>query len=334
MKKALSTLPKTLDETYDRILANIPKEYQEETIQLLQFLTYSERPLTIEEAVDAIAVDLQNDPQFNAEFRLPCPLEIARFGSSLVSLVERESHRELELAHFSVKEYLTTKVLPEPFQGQMYEATARGRMIKICLAYLSYLGAEESVDDIASQFPLARYSARYWMDHAKLAETSDGVQESIMDFFQNHKAYSAWRGLFDPERPRDKNPHRSSASPLYFASLKGLVVTVQTLLENGTKVNAQGGQYGNALQAASFTGYEKIVQILLEKGANVHAQGGAYGNALQAASLRGYEKIVQILLEKGADVHTQGGIYGNALQAASAKGHEKIVQILRKKGAN
>jgi hypothetical protein len=42
---------------------------------------------------------------------------------------------------------------------------------------------------------------------------------------------------------------------------------------------AQGGRYGNALQAASAGGYEKAVQTLLAAGADVNAQGGEYGNA-------------------------------------------------------
>jgi ankyrin repeat protein len=63
-------------------------------------------------------------------------------------------------------------------------------------------------------------------------------------------------------------------------------VIVKVLLEKGAEVNAQGGEYGNALQAASFGGHEAIVKVLLEKGAEVNAQGGIYGNALQAASWR------------------------------------------------
>jgi ankyrin repeat protein len=58
---------------------------------------------------------------------------------------------------------------------------------------------------------------------------------------------------------------------------------VQLLLGAGAEVNAQGGSYGNALQAASFVGHEGMVRLLLEAGADVHAQGGQYGNALQAA---------------------------------------------------
>ena len=68
-----------------------------------------------------------------------------------------------------------------------------------------------------------------------------------------------------------------------------------------------------------------MVQILLEKGADVNAQGGSYGNALQAASFERHDAIVHRLLEAGADINSQGGEYGNALQAASIGGHDAVV---------
>jgi ankyrin repeat protein len=76
------------------------------------------------------------------------------------------------------------------------------------------------------------------------------------------------------------------------------------------------------------------VRILLEKGADVNAQGGYYGNALQAAiTMEGSENIVRLLLEKGADVNAKRGYYGNALQAAICFGNEYVVQLLRERGA-
>ncbi|CAN9191527.1 unnamed protein product [Alternaria alternata] len=123
-------------------------------------------------------------------------------------------------------------------------------------------------------------------------------------------------------------------TPLYVAAEKGASVLSRMLLDKGADVNAQGGHYGNALQAASAGGHEAMVMLLLDKGADVNAQGGHYGNALQAASAGGHEAMVMLLLDKGADVNAQGGHYGNALQAASAGGHEAMVMLLLDKGAD
>jgi Protein kinase domain/Ankyrin repeats (3 copies) len=109
---------------------------------------------------------------------------------------------------------------------------------------------------------------------------------------------------------------------------------VSLLLEKGADVNAQGGYYGNALQVAAARRDEAITSLLLEKGANVNAQGGHLGNALQAAALFGDEAIVSLLLEKGADVNAQGGLYGNALQAAADSGSKANVLLLLEKGAD
>ncbi|KAM0322092.1 hypothetical protein ACHAQA_009721 [Verticillium albo-atrum] len=128
----------------------------------------------------------------------------------------------------------------------------------------------------------------------------------------------------------------------------GLHQTAQGLLANGADVNAQGGHFGNALQAALLEGYTEIVRLLLAKGADVNAQGGDFGNALQAASLgghteivalqaaslEGYTEIVRLLLAKGANVNAKGGYYGNALQDALLEGYTEIMQLLLAKGAD
>ncbi|PVH91836.1 hypothetical protein DM02DRAFT_545010, partial [Periconia macrospinosa] len=56
---------------------------------------------------------------------------------------------------------------------------------------------------------------------------------------------------------------------------------------------------------ASLFGLRRMVELLLDKNADVNAQGGPYGNTLQAASERGHEEIVKLLLDKGADVNAQ-----------------------------
>ncbi|KAK4953924.1 hypothetical protein LTR10_008528 [Elasticomyces elasticus] len=124
------------------------------------------------------------------------------------------------------------------------------------------------------------------------------------------------------------------APSLYRESWDDSADTVRALLEAGADVNAQGGKYGNALQAASYKGHMEIVDTLLAHGANVNAQGGHFGNALQAASYKGHTDIVKALLEWGANVNAQGGRFGQALQSASHEDHESVVNLLLNHGAN
>jgi ankyrin repeat protein len=52
------------------------------------------------------------------------------------------------------------------------------------------------------------------------------------------------------------------------------------LLKRGADVNARGGPYGIALQAASHWGRKKVVSMLIQQGAYVNARKGPYGNTL------------------------------------------------------
>jgi Ankyrin repeats (many copies) len=49
----------------------------------------------------------------------------------------------------------------------------------------------------------------------------------------------------------------------------------------------------------SSRGHEGIVKLLVENGADINAQGGEYGSALQGASSGGHEAIVKLLVEMG-----------------------------------
>jgi len=60
------------------------------------------------------------------------------------------------------------------------------------------------------------------------------------------------------------------------------------------------GRFGRA--AASTRGHQQIVDLLLKAGADVNAQGGEYGNALQAALHEDHHGIAGMLHEAGAIV--------------------------------
>lgn len=97
------------------------------------------------------------------------------------------------------------------------------------------------------------------------------------------------------------------------------LVKVKALIDAGANVNAQGGLYGNTLQAAAVFKLRKVAELLLDRGAYVNALGGEYGTALQAACAKGAGlDLLKLLLDVGADVNIVAGKFGTALQAASA----------------
>jgi hypothetical protein len=313
LREAMADLPNTLDGTYDRILCSIDKEYSQDAFRILQWLVYSGRPLRIEEVVDVIAVEINDDPRFDLDRRLPDPRDILTICSSLVATTVETIKQPsgtiagdyVRLAHFSVKEYLVSKRIQDgpAAQFSIQEIPASASIAAICVAYLLQFDKPDSLtDQTVKKFPLARYAARFWTQHAQIAgENQDTMQSLIMELLlSNIHGYINCIRLFDPEIPWSEEPDTTmdlteTFSPLHYTSLTGLIVSVRLLLEAGADVNAQGGRYGNALQAASVRGHDQVVQRLLEAGADVNAQGGEHGNALRAASVGGHDQVVQRL---------------------------------------
>jgi ankyrin repeat protein len=324
-----------LDETYRRILDTIPDEHKSYAVRILQFLTFSERPLSIKEIIDAITVNTEGGPYFDPSDRMPDHKEISRYCSSLVVVVSIESEDVLQLAHLSVKEYLTSNRVQSVLATEFQKVTASTSIAKVCLAYLLQFDQELQPEEVQIKFPLAKYSATFWMSFAAVG---NGEEDSLMGLIERFFCFAGapYKVCYDIYRPDEPSAiyRLAIASPLYYAALGGFRRTVQLLLAKNADVNAQGGAYGNAVYAASCRGYEQVVKLLLEHSADVNAQGGYYSNALQAASSGGHEQVVKLLLDKNADVNAQGGAYGNAVYAASSKGHEQVVKLLLEKNAN
>ncbi|PZD29497.1 vegetative incompatibility protein HET-E-1 [Pyrenophora tritici-repentis] len=325
LRKSLASLPRTLDQTYDRILSTISEEYSKYAMRILQWLTFSARPLSVEEIAEVVAIDVARDPAFDRDEVLEDPLEVLDICSSLVTITKNEADGRLRpaqqiiaLAHYSVQEYLVSDRIRQGSAKQysMQEAECQIALTRSSLEYLIQLQQPLSRETLKA-FALAKYTAEFWSSH--LRKTGDKIEQTsqltMALMAREEPAYLNWIRLHDPD-------------------LRGHEQVVKTLLDKGADVNAQGGRFGNALQAASYGGYEQVVKALLDNGADVNAQGGDYNNALQAASVRGHEQVVKRLLDAGADVNAQGEEYSNALYAASARGHEQVVKRLLDAGAD
>ncbi|XP_014558237.1 hypothetical protein COCVIDRAFT_36442 [Bipolaris victoriae FI3] len=299
LRRALVTLPPTLDKTYDRILSAISEDDSRYAITILRWLTFAARPLSLGEVAEIVAINLDDEATFDRDEVLEDPLDVLNICSSMVTISTEESETQgpakqiVVLAHYSVKEYLISDRIQKGSAAHysMQLAVCHDAIARSCLGYLlQFRGVKMLSHDNAKEFRLADYSAMYWIEHVRM--TNDDV-------------YVNWLRIHTPDMPWEgSNFQRSLQSmplPFYYAGLLGLKRVVKLLLNAGADVNAQGGFYGNALYAASVKGHEQIVKILLNKGANVNAQGDC-STALYAASVKGHEQIVKILLNAGAGI--------------------------------
>src|SRR5579862_7847890 len=134
LRKALASLPKTLDDTYARILCSIDEEHSKNALKILQWLVYSARPLQLEEVAEVIAVDIEDNPRFDTKRRLPEPRDILTICSSLITIVTGVANEQVRLAHFSVREYLVSERIQTGYS--IREMPANISIAETCLAYL------------------------------------------------------------------------------------------------------------------------------------------------------------------------------------------------------
>ncbi|KAH0556010.1 hypothetical protein GP486_006045, partial [Trichoglossum hirsutum] len=350
VRKALKSLPRTLDATYDRMLLRIDKESQGQALSALKWLAFSARPLDIKELAEAVVVNPREDPRFDPEDRLFDSSELLRFLPGLVALSSNEgptgNTNEIKLAHFSVKEYLVSRRVKAGPASRYFiqEIPASISIAETCIAYLLQFGTPDSLTpQTFEEFPLVRYAAQYWTQHARVAGgDASVVQLLIMEFFLSKRdAYVTWLRIFDPDEPW-KEPTlpgnlsenmKSPYTPLYLVSKVGLVESVKLLLEKGAEANAEDNSGTTALHMAAFNGHEEIVKLLIEKGADVNAKNSSGWTPLHRAAFNGDEDIVKLLFEKGADVNAKDGNGWTPLYRAVFNGHEGMVKLLLAEGA-
>ncbi|KAK5745281.1 hypothetical protein LTR17_001442 [Elasticomyces elasticus] len=267
---------------------------------------------------------------------------------------EEYPQRYVQLAHFSVKEYLISRHSLRPGFGKYSlqdSQECHDILGRCCLVYLLRFETESPFDknyDIT--FPLARYAARYWgFYHVRALEMVSQQLHRLMSrlLTRDSGAYAAWTRLHDPfetdefsDPPDFPLPSPTTQYPLCAATGTGAKHVAQIALEAlSIDGNARRVECTDALELAVALGYADIVVMLADTGADVNALTGIRGNLLSLAIESKHRHIVEVLIDKGANVNAviRGMWRGcTALHVASLQNISPatMVDLLLVKGAD
>jgi hypothetical protein len=186
LSQALSELPQTLYETFDRIQQRIGEQSRQYATDVLTWLTFARRPLGVKEVEWVIAFSRNErsglilEPRKNMQYGKE---EIFRICSSLVKLVESPQspnghQHQIQLAHATVKDYLVSQHksdTPRSWFSTLQPEASHKLIAQASLAYLSRFSqpGDLRVDDksrFLETWSLAPYAVRYWPEHARLSK--------------------------------------------------------------------------------------------------------------------------------------------------------------------
>ena len=354
LRRTLRSLPETLDDTYSRILQNIPKAYKEDARRILACLIHSYYPLSVQEIADTVAIVTQGETYYNDEERLFQPFDILKICSGLVivtsSLRNTEigfyqmPYQELRLAHFSVKEYLVSEreVAGRPPDFRFDERSTHEILAGLCIRYLLHCHQRGLCNDskrlmsyymhVWEDAAFGPYAAAFWSRHLRAAQVDDA--SSLLRLSLNMVTRPAClrdvmrirRPWFDLREVEIMQQYGCRKSREHFHD-ETIDMTVDAV---------------PPLFYVSLLGVDQLVTLLIDNGADVN-ETCPQGTSLAAAAAGGQYSTVELLIEKGADLNltvyqrtVEGSICRSrtAIHEAVCRRWFQVAELLLAKGAD
>jgi len=341
IRKALNELPITLDDTHERTLQGIAREKKEHAHRLFQCLVAAIRPLRVDELAEIFAIEFSPnaEPSLMEGWRPGNPEEsVLSACSTLIAIVEDKGSKIVQFSHFSVKEFLTsdrlrTSELENVRQYHIPLDAAHTTLAQVCFTVL--LPSDEKMDiRRLKTFPLASYSARHWVDHAKFENVASQFKDSMERLFNPKKPhFEAWTQIYNV----DRGYKLRQATPLYYAVLCGFAGLAKHLIvAHAEDVNAKCGHHGTPLCAASYQGHLDAVRLLLDQGADVNPTNLQERSPLCSAYDGGHLEVMRLLLEHGANVDVRYDRYSpmSLTHQASCDDNAEVLHLLLRYNAD
>ncbi|KAI9843643.1 MAG: hypothetical protein M1837_006225 [Sclerophora amabilis] len=340
VKTALKRLPKggdALQRAYGNAMERINAQqpgFRELAKQVLSWITYAKRPLTLIELQHALAVELE-EPCLDLD-NLKDEADMISVCAGLVTVEQESSH--IQLVHYTTQEYLEGIYLKS-------DPDIRKGIAATCLTYLSYdafqcgyRATDEMFEILLSQNPLLDYAAKHWV-HYIPRNTDEPEAEDIkalaLKLLRNDNNLSVCAQVFFTSlnsryRRQGYSQRAPKVSGIHLCALSGLGDLTMTLLEGMSTADLLDSEGRTPLSWAAQWGHEAVVKLLVERD-DVEAESkDKYGwRPLSHAARGGHEAVVKLLVERDdveADSKDDRG--QTPLFFAAWGGQEAVVKLL------
>jgi ankyrin repeat protein len=344
VEAALSDLPNTLDETYDRILENIDRQHLEYVRTAFALLLVTCRPLKVEELAEAVVV-APYCKAIDVEDRLFDPKDIIMMCGGLV--VRIADTNEVRFAHYSVREYLLSPRISSGSAASfaLSWASAEQKVSEICLTYLLSFDERDSMyRDVMVDYPFLSYSMYHWHNHIYLH--GDGNSASLPSlcstFFDagRNRAYANWISMLDFEVYYDAIVFTGVEfeHPVTVMMVFGRRDIARTLLLDWRAWHSHGHDCDNALRLAAKTIDRTTLETLIGSDFEIIDERLACRNILNTA-VSDAELVSEIIPSQFSGLARRSPILAQywlctALDAALNAPHQQLVKILLEAGAD
>ena len=364
IRQKIEVLPVKLEDLYKDVLSKI--EDRARAVQLMQWVCFAQRPLSLEELRFAMVIDATTSYtslkqcQSSADFS-ETDEQMKRTVTSLSGgLAETRDYKDsqtVQFIHQSVKDYLVQSGLPNLDSSLSDNLIGRShfRLSRSCVRFLTleevlrhgseklwynydFLSLQKLKRKIENLFPLLDYSATNWAAHAEVVEAQRMPQDDLLELFRWPSddiinSCRLYHNLIGPSYLLTEE----KITFLHITSSHGLLSIIEAMIKSGEAfdVNSKDEKERTPLSWAAECGKEAVVQIVIKQGAEVDSKDNKGRTPLSMSLIKISEPKIQLLIERDdVDINSrdQSGRtpLARALEGRMSgwPGYESVVELL------